>query len=592
MKFKKKTPFISFNVGIPPMILIGTIVVLFPIFVYMTMDRINKHKAQSITLLLEKSTILIKAFEAGTRTGMMNMGWGRVSLENLLQETATLPDIVYLFIVGKDGTILAHSNKNEKGKKYGLDVNLNKTLDSDIAEWRVKKDNENNNVFEVYKKFSPISLQASKIPYGMRMMHGRKYGMGRANDIDYENTIIFVGLDMKLVEQADKNDFQHNIMMATILLLIGFTGFILVYIVQRYQAARSSLSKIKIFSDNLVENMPVGLVAIDNNDKIISVNPAAQALLKFRLKKAEKERARQVLSGQLNDLVKTMHLEKKLIEKEVQIKDDKGKITLLDVVVSPLVNKDGSSLGSLMILRDLTEVSQLKGEIEVNKRLAAIGRLAAGVAHEIRNPLSSIKGYATFFKEIFDKESENYDIADVMIKEVDRLNLVVSELVELAKPVQMSKKPVGMQEIINESIKLIEHDAKNKHISIDINLDDEINNIHADKDRLKQVLLNLYLNAIQSMEDSGRLSIKLSRDTSGQQVLISVSDTGSGIRKEDLSDIFEPYFTTKLSGTGLGLAIVNNIVKAHNGEIDVKSEPDRGTTFTISLPGRETINNE
>lgn len=572
------------------MILIGTILVLFPIFMYMTMDRINKHKAQSIRLLLEKSTVLIKAFEAGTRTGMMNMEWGRVPLENLLQETAALPDIVYLFIVKKDGTILAHSNKKEKGKKYGLDVSLNKILDSETAKWRVKKDNSNNNVFEVYKKFSPIALKASKMPYGMRSMHHRKYGMGLATEIEYKDTVIFVGLDMKLVEQADKNDFQHNIMMATILLLIGFTGFILVFIVQRYQATRSSLSRMKIFSDNLVENMPVGLVAIDNNERIISVNPAAKTL--FKLKNVQEERAGQVLPGQLNDLVRVVHRGKKLIEKEIKIKDHGGKITLLDVVVSPLVNKDGSSLGALMILRDLTEVSQLKAEIEKNKRLAAIGRLAAGVAHEIRNPLSSIKGYATFFKEIFDKESENHNIADVMIKEVDRLNLVVSELVELAKPVQMSKKPVRVKEIIKESIKLIEHEAKIKQIYIDMDLDDEINNIYADKDRLKQVLLNLYLNAIQSMDDSGRLSIKLSRAASGQKVLIRVSDTGSGIRKEDLSNIFEPYFTTKISGTGLGLAIVHNIIKAHNGEIDVESEPDRGTVFTIILPGRQITNNE
>jgi two-component system sensor histidine kinase HydH len=583
MKFNKKIPFFSFSVGIPPMILIGTIIVLFPIFMYMTMDRINRHKAQSIRLLLEKSTVLIRAFEAGTRTGMMNMGWGRVALENLLQETAVLPDIAYLFIVGKDGTILAHSNKKEKGKKYGSDLNLSKILESGKAKWKVKKDNNNNNVFEVCKKFSPIVPESPNMPRRMRSMHYRMYGMGQATGMDYKNTVIFVGLDMKLVEQADKDDFQHNIMMATILLLIGFTGFILVYIVQRYRSARSSLSRMKIFSDNLMENMPVGLVAMDNNERIISVNPAAQLLLKFKIKEARKGYAGHVLSGQLNDLVKAMRLKKKLVEKEIQIKDDIGKTTLLDVVVSPLVNKDGSSLGSLMILRDLTEIGQLKAEIEINKRLAAIGRLAAGVAHEIRNPLSSIKGYATFFKEIFDKESENHDIADVMIKEVDRLNLVVSELVELAKPIQMSKKPVNVKEIIIESIKLIEHDAKNKQISIDMDLNDEINDIHADQDRLKQVLLNLYLNAIQSMENSGKLSIKLSRNIS-QQVLIRVSDTGSGIRKEDLSDIFEPYFTTKLSGTGLGLAIVNNIIKAHNGAVDVKSEPGRGTSFTIILP--------
>ena len=125
-----------------------------------------------------------------------------------------------------------------------------------------------------------------------------------------------------------------------------------------------------------------------------------------------------------------------------------------------------------------------------------------------------------------------------------------------------------------------------------MDIDEDIGSIYADKDRLKQMLLNLYLNAIQSMEDSGRLHIRLSRDKSDGKVMITISDTGSGIKKEDLPDIFEPYFTTKLSGTGLGLAIVHNIVKAHKGELKVKSEPGHGTCFTIILPDKEMDENE
>ena len=577
---------------IPPLILIGTIIVLFPIFTYMTLDRINRQKTQSIRLLFEKSTALIKAFEAGTRTGMMNMGWSRTALENLLRETASLPDISYLFIVNKDGTILVHSIKEKIGKKYGQDLDLVKALDSDQAIWRIKKDESGNNVFQVYKKFSPIMQQAQKTLSGMMPMHQRMHGQNFDIGIDYDNTIIFVGLDMKIVEQADQNDIQHSIMMAIILLLIGLTGFILVFIVQRYRATRSSLSRIKIFSDNLVENMPIGLVAMDNNDHIISVNPAAKALLNLPSAKGLQEIAAQVLPQKLMDLVQSIHSHNRLIEKELKVRDVKGKPIILDVVVSPLMDNDGASLGALVILRDLTELSLLKNEIERNKRLAAIGRLAAGVAHEIRNPLSSLKGYATFFKEIFDKGTQNFDIADVMIKEVDRLNHVVSELVELARPVQVSGKPVHIKSLVEDSIKIVEHDAKLHNIAIEMDLDEDIGSIYADKDRLKQVLLNLYLNAIQSMGDFGRLHIQLSRDKSDGKVMITISDTGSGIKKEELPDIFEPYFTTKLSGTGLGLAIVHNIVKAHKGELKVKSEPGQGTVFAIILPDKEINEDE
>ena len=583
---------IKFITEIPPLILIGTILVLFPIFTYMTMDRINRQKTQSIRLLFEKSTALIKAFEAGTRTGMMNIGWSRTALENLLRETASLPDISSLFIVNKDGKILVHSIREQTGKKYGQDLDLIKVLDSDRAIWRIKKDESKNNIFQVYKKFSPMIQQTNEAVSGMMHMHQGMNGQNFDIDIDYENTIIFVELDMKVVEQADQNDIQHSIMMAVILLLIGLTGFVLVFIVQRYRTTRSSLSRIKIFSDNLVENMPIGLVAMNKNDQILSVNPAAKVLLNLPLAEDLQKIAGQVLPKKLIDLVQSIHSHNRLIEKELSVKDGKGKSIILDVVVSPLSDKDGSSLGALVILRDLTELSLLKDEIERNKRLAAIGRLAAGVAHEIRNPLSSLKGYATFFKEIFDKGTQNFDIADVMIKEVDRLNNVVSELVELARPVQVSQKPVLIKTLVEDSIKIVEHDAKLDNIAIKMDLDEDIGSIYADKDRLKQALLNLYLNAIQSMENSGSLHIQLFRDKSDHNVIITISDTGSGIKKEDLPNIFEPYFTTKLSGTGLGLAIVHNIVKAHKGKLKVKSEPDRGTVFTIILPDKEMNEDE
>ncbi len=582
---------IKFITKIPPLILIGTILVLFPIFTYMTMDRINRQKTQSIRLLFEKSTALIKAFEAGTRTGMMNMGWSRTGLETLLRETASLPDISSLFIVNKDGKILVHSIREQTGRKYGQDLDLIKVLDSDQAIWRIKKDKSKNNVFQVYKKFSPMIQQINEATSGMMHMHQGMRGQNYDIDIDYENTIIFVELDMKVIEQADQNDIQHSIMMAVILLLIGLTGFVLVFIVQRYRTTRSSLSRIKIFSDNLVENMPIGLVAMNKNDQILSVNPAAKELLNLPLAQDLKKIAGQVLPKKLIDLVQSIHSHNRLIEKELSIKDGKGKPIILDVVVSPLNDKDGSSLGALVILRDLTELSLLKDEIERNKRLAAIGRLAAGVAHEIRNPLSSLKGYATFFKENFDKGTENFDIADVMIKEVDRLNHVVSELVELARPVQVSQKPVLIKTLVEDSIKIVEHDAKLHNIAIKMDLDD-IGSIYADKDRLNQALLNLYLNAIQSMENSGSLHIKLFRDKSDHKVIITISDTGSGIKKEDLPNIFEPYFTTKLSGTGLGLAIVHNIVKAHKGKLKVKSRPGQGTVFTIILPDKEMNEDE
>jgi len=570
---------------IPPLILIGTIIVLFPIFAFMTIDRINKQKTQSIRLLFEKSTALIRAFEAGTYTGMKNMQWSSAAMENLLSETATLPDILYLFIVNQEGKILVHSQKEKIGGYYGQNLDLKAVIDGNKTGWRVIEDPKKHKVFEVHKKFSPINTGRSKGSNPMMAMHKRIHGnMFKGIDL-YEDTIIFVGLDMALISSADRNDTQHAIMMGVILTLIGFTGFLLVFIVQRYGQTRSTLSRIQIFSDNLVENMPIGLVAADNNNQIVSINPTAFTILDIPTD-INTHSIGALLPDEVKNLLETIPGKKNLIEKEITLKKAGNLEITLDAIVSPLFDKEGKSLGTLLILRDKTEIHRLRTEMEQNKRLAVIGRLAAGVAHEIRNPLSSLKGYATFFKEIFDRDSENFTIADTMTKEVDRLNRVVGELVELAKPIAVSGSPVDLEELISECLHLIAYEPDAEHIEIKTEIEPGLPQIHADGDRLKQVLLNLCLNALQAMENPGVLTLKMYNDDSDKNIVIEVSDTGCGINQEDLSDIFEPYFTTKLSGTGLGLAIVHNIVKAHKGRIETVSNPGSGTVFKIFLPKR------
>lgn len=577
----------KFNItsGIPPLILIGTIIVLFPIFAFMTIDRINKQKDQSIKLLLEKSTALIRAFEAGTYTGMMNMQWSSNTMENLLSETAALPDISYLFIVSNEGEILVHNMREKVGTSYGNDLNLKAVINENRTGWRIIEDQKEHKVFEVHKKFSLKNTSRSKGSIPMMTMHRKMHGnMFKGIDL-YENTVIFVGLDMESIASADRNDTQHAIMMGVILALIGLTGFVLVFIVQRYSQTRSTLSRIQVFSDNLVENMPIGLIATDTNNQVISVNPAALAILNIPPDTAF-QGIETLLPNEIKNLLDTIPGKKDLIEKEIKLKRvDKSEITL-DSLVSPLFDKEGNSLGILLILRDKTELHRLKTEMEQNKRLAAIGRLAAGVAHEIRNPLSSLKGYATFFKEIFDRNSENFTIADTMTKEVDRLNRVVGELVELAKPIAVSGNPVDLEELVSDCLQLITYEPDAEGVEIKTDIESDLPLIYADGDRLKQVLLNLCLNALQAMGKSGVLTIRIYNDDFEKNIIAEVSDTGCGIKQEDISDIFEPYFTTKLSGTGLGLAIVHNIVKAHKGEIEVDSKQGEGTVFKISLPIR------
>jgi two-component system sensor histidine kinase HydH len=240
-------------------------------------------------------------------------------------------------------------------------------------------------------------------------------------------------------------------------------------------------------------------------------------------------------------------------------------------------------VGQVLILRDLGEVRRLQDEIHRKEKLAAIGGLAAGVAHEIRNPLSSIKGIASYYKDKFADGSEDYEMAGVMIEEVDRLSRVISELLEFARPTKLNRRPANINDLLEHSTRLVQQEATAQDVRIALQPVPEALEAEVDPDRLTQCLLNLYLNALQAMEDGGQLTIAGYR-VGSDDVAIDIKDSGSGIATEDLTAIFDPYFTTKPKGTGLGLAIVHNVIEAHQGQIKVRSVPGEGTTFTIILP--------
>jgi len=233
-------------------------------------------------------------------------------------------------------------------------------------------------------------------------------------------------------------------------------------------------------------------------------------------------------------------------------------------------------------LKDLSEIRALEFEIQQKDKLAAVGTLAAGVAHEIRNPLSSIKGYATYFGSLFDSDSDNQKAASIMAEEVDRVNRVISELLEFARPMQLEIKETSISELVDKALRLIKYEAKTAKVKIISSIEPAIPDIAVDKDRFTQVLLNIFINGIQAMESGGSLNIRAL--TRGNRLHFEISDTGGGISAADQANIFNPYFTTKKKGTGLGLAIAFKIIENHGGDITIESAEGKGTTFVISLP--------
>ena len=581
-------------IGVPPWVLIGAVAVLLPIFTFMTIENINRQQEKSIQLLLEKGAALIRSFEAGTRTGMMGMHRGSFQLQRLLTETAQQPDIVYLFVADINGNIRAHNNLEKVGRQVENQSDLAEISTADRIFWRQVTRPDGVRVFEVFRKFSP-----TRRSMGMRrgsMMKGRQFKQQQDNrqisptPKDDWNSIIFVGLDMTPILEAQKSDVRHGIIMGVILLLVGFAGFTLLFLLQSYRTTKASLTRIKVFSDNVVENMPIGLIALDDQQRIAAFNQIAESVLQLSYRDVIGRNADQILPPQLWSAVQQSEIQNNVIEQEIDCAVGNKNIVPLEIGTSALRDETGGFLGTVLLFKDLTEVRSLRKEIARSQRLASVGRLAAGVAHEIRNPLSSIKGFATYFKERYQDTPQDQQTADIMIAEVDRVNRVVGQLLEFAKPVSVSPKPTLLKELIDNSVRLIEKQARDQNITVATLNSADVNEATIDPDRITQVLLNLYLNAIDAMEPGGQLDVELSQ-REDNRIEIKVSDTGCGIPGEDLSRIFDPYFTSKSSGTGLGLTIAHNIMEAMGGNITAETRPGQGTTFRITIPNPDKPEN-
>jgi two-component system sensor histidine kinase HydH len=263
-----------------------------------------------------------------------------------------------------------------------------------------------------------------------------------------------------------------------------------------------------------------------------------------------------------------------------------GRETSLDVNAATLTDDSGECFGRVILFKDLTEIQTLRLELEKNRRLASVGRLAAGVAHEIRNPLSSIKGFATYFKEKYRGVQKDQEIAGILIQEVDRLNRVVGQLLDFSRPIRLQSQQVPLKPLVEDAFRLVDRQSRDNSVSLTLEMSDENLTAVFDRDKMSQVMLNLLLNAVDAMPGGGRLTVRAEAGEGGA-IRIQVVDNGVGIDPADQAHMFEPYFSTKPSGTGLGLAIVHNVVQAHRGEIRVDSRPGEGTTVHITLPAAQ-----
>ena len=328
----------------------------------------------------------------------------------------------------------------------------------------------------------------------------------------------------------------------------------------------------------ILEKLPCGVFVLEESGEMTLCNPMAAEVLHEARGEAGRFR-----SDELRNLF-AASAEGKREETEITLAADGGK-KVLATSGTPLEDDHGRSLGTLHIIRDITEVKALEEKNQRGERLAAMGEMAAELAHEIRNPLGSIDIFASLLTRECTGDARNW--AENIRIGARSLNTIVSNMLHFTGPLSPVFAEMDIHEILREIGRFCEPMIRQRDARWEIELTADYSTILGDRDLIKQLVLNLIFNAMKAMPTEGSLAVRtrnIEDKNQNRWLELRVEDTGVGITPEHLDKIFDPFFTTNKNGTGLGLSIVNQIVQSHSGEISVKSEVNRGTVFTILFP--------
>jgi PAS domain S-box-containing protein len=353
----------------------------------------------------------------------------------------------------------------------------------------------------------------------------------------------------------------------------------------------------KIYNETLLQNLTTGVVAADQNGLITVFNHEVEQITGLP---ASELLARKIsnLPDALRDiLAETLSRGERQEDREIVLRTG-DKNTTLRASSSIFHGQDSEPLGALMVLTDISMLKRLEQQIRRSDRLASLGTLSAGMAHEIKNPLVSIKTFAQLLPERYQDSDFRETFFSLIGHEVDRIDSLVNQLLRFARPTKPLLKPMHVHEVLEKALLLIGHRLYQKDIKLTRSWQAEVDTIRADADQIEQVFLNFFLNALDAMKSGGSLTVAteigspetwpaaLPGDSGDvQEILrIMIADDGGGIKPEDVAHVFDPFFTTKDHGTGLGLSVVHGIVQEHGGQIEVESELAHGTSFHILLP--------
>lgn len=376
--------------------------------------------------------------------------------------------------------------------------------------------------------------------------------------------------------------------------------------ISRRKKLEQELTELKNFTESIVQSLGAGVITLDLEGRISYFNNAAEAALGFSadevmgryLDEVFPPEEAAVLLRRFDDSAETLYG----FETEITAKE--GYRVHIGYTITPRIDNRGDRVGTIVTFRDISDMKQMQAQVLRMDRLASLGVLASGIAHEIRNPLAGIKTMAQTLEEEIDPVDPRREYLARIVRQVNRMDELLKAFFSYARPRPPVRKSYHLPEIVHEVVALLDKRLRNSNVRFEESYAADLPTVFVDFHQIQQVVFNLFLNALDAMPDGGILRIEASTDwgspeTSGEQgsarwasgrpqyVEVRISDTGTGIEPKNLESIFDPFFTTKTQGTGLGLSIVYRIIEEHKGDVRVESEVGKGTTFVLLLPTEE-----
>jgi two-component system NtrC family sensor kinase len=397
-------------------------------------------------------------------------------------------------------------------------------------------------------------------------------------------TIAYLG-----VSRTDTGDFLSSEDVELLITLSGYVGIAIdnakLYLSLERKA--SEYERLKEFSENIVESISVGIVAADLDNRVGSWNSQIEKLTGIPRQDAVGQTLGRLFPADLCEQLQPARGETGVHSIYKYVLGGRGAAppATLNIAVAPLVSKDGERIGRLIIFDDVTDREELERRLVQADKLSSIGLLAAGVAHEVNTPLAVISTYAQMLAKQISDDVQKAPLLEKIAKQTFRASEIVNSLLNFSRTSPTEFVSLDLNKVIRETLTLLEHQLARVGVTIELRLDNALPRVKGNAGKLQQVFLNLFLNSRDAMESGGALLVTTAAENG--TIRAAVKDSGSGIAPEHLARIFDPFFTTKgatKKGTGLGLSVSYGIVREHGGEIEVESQPGKGTCFTLTFP--------